>query len=275
MAVLRGGMVALIGVVTGVGTLIVLFVGGGYVIEGRIGFGDFVAFNAYLGLLAWPTIALGWIINTFQRGAGAMQRLDEVLRGAADGAAGAGRGAGGPGTAEARAGRRRHRDPRPDLRLRGAVGGRGAGRPRPGAARRESDASRGAAASRWSGRSARASRRWPACWPGSTRRRRARSSSAARTSTRSRSPGCGAASATCRRRRSCSRARCARTSLFGRPEAGEDEIWRAVEMSHLAGTWRRSPRGWTRWSASAASRSPAGSASAPRWPARWSATRGS
>jgi len=79
MAVLRGGMLSLIGVVSGVGTLVVLFVGGSHVISGGIGFGDFVAFNAYLGLLVWPTIALGWIINTFQRGAGAMQRLAEVL----------------------------------------------------------------------------------------------------------------------------------------------------------------------------------------------------
>jgi len=80
MAAIRGAMVSLIGVITGVGTLVVLFVGGRHVIEGRISFGDFVAFNAYLGQLVWPTIALGWIINTFQRGAGAMRRLDEVLR---------------------------------------------------------------------------------------------------------------------------------------------------------------------------------------------------
>jgi ATP-binding cassette subfamily B multidrug efflux pump len=79
MTVVRGGMTALIGIVTGIGTLIVLFVGGSYVIEGRISFGEFVAFNAYLGLLAWPTIALGWIINLFQRGTGAMQRLGQVL----------------------------------------------------------------------------------------------------------------------------------------------------------------------------------------------------
>jgi len=79
MATLRGAMIALIGIVTGIGTLIVLFVGGRFVIEGRIDFGDFVAFNAYLGLLSWPTIALGWIINTFQRGSGAMKRLEEVL----------------------------------------------------------------------------------------------------------------------------------------------------------------------------------------------------
>jgi len=79
MARLRGGMLSLIGVLAGVGTLIVLFAGGRYVIQGRITFGDFVAFNAYLAMLIWPTIALGWIINTFQRGAGAMKRLSEVL----------------------------------------------------------------------------------------------------------------------------------------------------------------------------------------------------
>jgi len=79
MATVRGAMISLIGVVTGVGMLIVLFVGGRFVIEGRIDFGDFVAFNAYLAMLSWPTIALGWIINTFQRGAGAMERLEEVL----------------------------------------------------------------------------------------------------------------------------------------------------------------------------------------------------
>lgn len=77
---LRGMMTAVIGLGTGVATLVVLFVGGQHVIEGRIGLGDFVAFNAYLGLLVWPTIALGWVINTFQRGAGAMNRLQDVFQ---------------------------------------------------------------------------------------------------------------------------------------------------------------------------------------------------
>jgi ATP-binding cassette subfamily B protein len=80
MAALRGLMLATIGVVTGATTLIVLYVGGRAVIAGRMTLGDFVAFNAYLGMLAWPTIALGWIINVFQRGVGAMERVDEVLR---------------------------------------------------------------------------------------------------------------------------------------------------------------------------------------------------
>jgi ATP-binding cassette subfamily B protein len=79
MAFLRGSMMSLIGIVAGMGTLIVLFVGGSHVIEGRISFADFVAFNTYLGLLTWPTVALGWIVNVFQRGAGAMDRVDAIL----------------------------------------------------------------------------------------------------------------------------------------------------------------------------------------------------
>jgi ATP-binding cassette subfamily B protein len=79
MATLRGGMLSMIGALSGLSTLVVLFLGGRYVIQGRIDLGDFVAFNAYLALLVWPTIALGWIINTIQRGAGAMCRIDEIL----------------------------------------------------------------------------------------------------------------------------------------------------------------------------------------------------
>ena len=79
MAALRGGMLAMIGAIAGLAALIVLFVGGRYVVQGRFDFGDFVAFNAYLSLLVWPTIALGWILNTIQRGAGAMRRVGEVL----------------------------------------------------------------------------------------------------------------------------------------------------------------------------------------------------
>jgi len=79
MAVLRGSMLSLIGVVTGAGTLVVLFVGGSHVVQGRITFGDFVAFNAYLMFLAWPTIAMGWVVNMFQRGIGALKRVREIM----------------------------------------------------------------------------------------------------------------------------------------------------------------------------------------------------
>ncbi len=79
LARVRGAMVSLIGIFTGMGTVLVLFVGGLHVIHGRISLGDFVAFNAYLAQLAWPTVALGWIVNVFQRASGAMRRLDDVM----------------------------------------------------------------------------------------------------------------------------------------------------------------------------------------------------
>lgn len=79
LARVRGAMVSLIGIFAGAGTLLVLFVGGLHVIRGRISLGDFVAFNAYLAQLAWPTVALGWIVNVFQRASGALLRLDEVM----------------------------------------------------------------------------------------------------------------------------------------------------------------------------------------------------
>jgi ATP-binding cassette subfamily B protein len=79
LARVRGAMVSLIGVFSGLGTLLVLFVGGLHVIRGRMSLGDFVAFNAYVAQLAWPTVALGWIVNVFQRASGAMRRIDEVM----------------------------------------------------------------------------------------------------------------------------------------------------------------------------------------------------
>ena len=79
LARVRGAMVSLIGVFSGLGTLLVLFVGGLHVIRGRISLGDFVAFNAYVAQLAWPTVALGWIVNVFQRASGAMRRIDEIM----------------------------------------------------------------------------------------------------------------------------------------------------------------------------------------------------
>ncbi|HEX6851338.1 MAG TPA: ABC transporter ATP-binding protein [Candidatus Polarisedimenticolaceae bacterium] len=91
----RGLMIAMIGVFSGCGTLLVLVVGGLRVIRGDIAFADFVAFNAYLGILAWPTVALGWIVNVFQRGAGALERIEQVLSAETEIPAGADEG--GPG----------------------------------------------------------------------------------------------------------------------------------------------------------------------------------
>ncbi len=75
----RGAMVPLMGVMASAGTLVVIGLGGRAVIDSRIGLGDFVAFNAYLAFLVWPTFAFGWILNTFQRGAAALRRIGEIL----------------------------------------------------------------------------------------------------------------------------------------------------------------------------------------------------
>jgi ATP-binding cassette subfamily B protein len=64
---------------TGLGAVIVLGVGGRDVIMGRITIGDFVAFAFYLLQLIWPMIALGWVINLFERGSASMGRISEIM----------------------------------------------------------------------------------------------------------------------------------------------------------------------------------------------------
>jgi ATP-binding cassette subfamily B protein len=64
---------------TGLGAVIVLGVGGRDVILGRISIGDFVAFIFYLMQLIWPMIALGWVINLFERGAASMGRIQAIM----------------------------------------------------------------------------------------------------------------------------------------------------------------------------------------------------
>ena len=69
----------LIALVGGVGAIIVLWLGGLQVINGRISLGDFVAFSGYLAMLTWPAIALGWVVNLVQRGAASMTRIAQIL----------------------------------------------------------------------------------------------------------------------------------------------------------------------------------------------------
>ena len=64
---------------TGMAAVIVLGVGGRAVIMDRISIGDFVAFSFYLLLLIWPMIALGWVVNLFERGAASMGRISEIM----------------------------------------------------------------------------------------------------------------------------------------------------------------------------------------------------
>ncbi len=79
LARVRGFIGPVMNIVGGVGVLVVLWYGGREAIAGRLSIGDLVAFIGYLGQLAWPTMALGWMLSIVQRGRAAMQRLNELF----------------------------------------------------------------------------------------------------------------------------------------------------------------------------------------------------
>ena len=64
--------------ILGLAVLATLYVGGQDAIEGRLTLGQLVQFVAYLNLLAWPMIALGWVSNLFQQGWASLERLQEI-----------------------------------------------------------------------------------------------------------------------------------------------------------------------------------------------------
>jgi len=79
LARLYGAMHPAFVLLAGIGMVAVLWIGGALTIRGTISVGSFVAFGLYLGMLTWPLIALGWVINLFQRGAASMARLLDIL----------------------------------------------------------------------------------------------------------------------------------------------------------------------------------------------------
>jgi ATP-binding cassette subfamily B protein len=66
--------------VLGIAMILTLLVGGHQVIAHRISVGQFVAFNTYMVLLTWPIIAVGWVVNIFQRGIASVKRIDELMQ---------------------------------------------------------------------------------------------------------------------------------------------------------------------------------------------------
>ncbi|MEE8178085.1 MAG: ABC transporter ATP-binding protein [Acidobacteriota bacterium] len=66
-------------VLLGLTYVMVLWMGGREVVNGSITIGSFVAFNAYRGQLTWPMIAMGWVVNLFQRGTASLGRLNQIL----------------------------------------------------------------------------------------------------------------------------------------------------------------------------------------------------
>ena len=79
MIQLWSAMMPLMGLLGGIASAVVLWVGGSAVVHGRISLGDLVAFQIYLSMLLWPMISLGWVSNLFQRGEASMARIRAIM----------------------------------------------------------------------------------------------------------------------------------------------------------------------------------------------------
>jgi len=66
--------------VLGLSLMITLFAGGHEVLRHHITVGQFTSFNVYMVQLTWPMIAIGWVVNLFQRGTASVVRIDELLK---------------------------------------------------------------------------------------------------------------------------------------------------------------------------------------------------
>jgi ATP-binding cassette subfamily B protein len=79
LARITGSLFPLSALMTNLSLAAVLWLGGRQVLAGEITAGDFVAFISYLGLLSWPVMALGWVINLLKRGAVSLRRIEGIL----------------------------------------------------------------------------------------------------------------------------------------------------------------------------------------------------
>lgn len=80
LAKIRGLLWASMGFLAGLGSLIILWIGGGKVAAGEMTIGTLAAFFALVGRMTWPMVALGWVINMTQQGIASMGRINEILR---------------------------------------------------------------------------------------------------------------------------------------------------------------------------------------------------
>ena len=64
----------------GLAIVLVLWLGGREVLLGRMTVGQFTAFNTFMVQLTWPVIALGWVINIFQRGTASLGRIEQLMQ---------------------------------------------------------------------------------------------------------------------------------------------------------------------------------------------------
>ncbi len=76
---LWGSFYPLLETLIGLTFIIVLWLGGRQVLRGAITLGSFVMFSSYMGMLIWPMIALGWVVNLMQRGTASLERINQLL----------------------------------------------------------------------------------------------------------------------------------------------------------------------------------------------------
>ncbi len=79
LVLIQGVFSPLLEALIGLTFLVVLWAGGRQVLLGRITLGSFVMFNTYMGMLVWPMIALGWVVNLMQRGSASLSRINQIL----------------------------------------------------------------------------------------------------------------------------------------------------------------------------------------------------
>jgi len=79
LARLTGMLWPTLEIMLGLAIVLTLWLGGREVLLNRMSVGQFIAFNTYMVQLTWPIIALGWVINVFQRGTASMGRINEIL----------------------------------------------------------------------------------------------------------------------------------------------------------------------------------------------------
>jgi len=79
LVLIRGFMWPIMMALSSVGMVIVIWIGGGMVVDGTLTIGEFAAFNAYFAQLIWPTVALGFLLSVLQRGRVSYKRVREVL----------------------------------------------------------------------------------------------------------------------------------------------------------------------------------------------------
>jgi len=79
LAKIAGVFHPFMGFVISISMIITLYFGGRSAIRGEISIGGFIAFFQYLGMLVWPMIAIGWIVDMYQRGTASLKRLNTIF----------------------------------------------------------------------------------------------------------------------------------------------------------------------------------------------------